>query len=57
MSNGTPSDTVHMPTFSDADMAQLEQGLEPYLSPEDEDELLKDTTGGFADWIASFVRR
>ncbi|KAJ7597613.1 hypothetical protein C8J56DRAFT_1001469 [Mycena floridula] len=29
----------------------------PRLSDENEDMLLKDTTGSFADWVASFIRR
>jgi proteasome activator subunit 4 len=48
---------VHMPTFTEEEIEQLEHGLEPYLSQDDEDELLKTATGGFADWVASFIRR
>ncbi|KAI0322289.1 hypothetical protein OF83DRAFT_1094493 [Amylostereum chailletii] len=30
---------------------------DPLLSPEQEDEVLRQATGGFPDWIASFIRR
>jgi proteasome activator subunit 4 len=30
---------------------------EPKLSDDDEDALLKDTSGSFADWVTSFIRR
>jgi proteasome activator subunit 4 len=31
--------------------------VQPRLSAEEEDTLLKETTGSFADWVTSFVRR
>lgn len=46
-----------MPTFNMQDIESRELGIEPRLSNEEEDALLKDTTGSFADWIASLIRR
>lgn len=48
---------AHLPSFSIEEIRQLEMGLEPHLSQEDEDELLKDSTRDFADWITNFIRR
>jgi proteasome activator subunit 4 len=49
------SDT--MPSFSVHGIEGQEFDIEPRLSNEEEDILLKDTTGSFADWVASFIRR
>jgi proteasome activator subunit 4 len=49
------SDT--MPSFSVHDVESQGSVIEPRLSNEEEDILLKDTTGSFADWVTSFVRR
>lgn len=46
-----------IPTFSVHELEGRELGLEPALSNDEEDILLKDTTGSFADWVTSFVRR
>ena len=46
-----------MPSFSVHDVEGQESGIEPRLSDKEEDILLKDTTGSFADWVTSFVRR
>ncbi|KAK2462050.1 hypothetical protein APHAL10511_006513 [Amanita phalloides] len=40
--------------FGDAD---VHDGNEIHLSREEEDELVKDSTTGFPDWVASFIRR
>ncbi|KAL1951774.1 hypothetical protein VTO73DRAFT_923 [Trametes versicolor] len=35
----------------------VEQGSEEQLSKEDEDVILRDSAGSFADWVAAFLRR
>lgn len=45
------------PFFSAGDIEAREYGLEPRLSNKEEDTLLKDTTGSFADWVTSLIRR
>ena len=45
------------PFFSVGDLEAREYGLEPRLSNKEEDALLKDTTGSFADWVTSLIRR
>ncbi|KII93397.1 hypothetical protein PLICRDRAFT_694576 [Plicaturopsis crispa FD-325 SS-3] len=51
--NGAPT----MPTLSPHELNELIDGVEPRLSDEDEDAILRDTTGDFADWVAKFIRR
>lgn len=46
-----------MPSFSVQDIEAREFGFESSLSKDEEDALLKDTTGSFADWVTSFIRR
>jgi proteasome activator subunit 4 len=46
---------LSLPSFSADDVQDT--FLEPRLSKEEEDALLKDTTASFADWVTSFVRR
>jgi proteasome activator subunit 4 len=48
---------LSLPMLSFDRMYELEQGAEPRLSNDEEDALLKDSTGSFADWVASFIRR
>ncbi|KAJ6627245.1 hypothetical protein B0H10DRAFT_1941394 [Mycena sp. CBHHK59/15] len=44
-----------MPSFS---MVDVQSDMEfPRLSDEEEDMLVKDTTGSFADWVTQFIRR
>ncbi|KZP32253.1 hypothetical protein FIBSPDRAFT_907345 [Athelia psychrophila] len=45
------------PFFSAGDFEAREYGVEPRLSNKEEDALLKDTTGSFADWVTSLIRR
>lgn len=45
------------PFFSAGDIEAREYGVEPRLSNKEEDALLKDTTGSFADWVTSLIRR
>jgi proteasome activator subunit 4 len=47
---------LSLPSFSDGLNGQTFDE-EPRLSDDDEDALLKDTTGSFAAWIDSFIRR
>ncbi len=47
---------LNWPSFANDEFSDLVDE-EPRLSNEDEDTLLKDTTGSFADWVASFIRR
>ncbi|KAK0473258.1 hypothetical protein IW261DRAFT_1553160 [Armillaria novae-zelandiae] len=47
---------LNWPSFADDEFNDLVDE-EPRLSNEDEDTLLKDTTGSFADWVTSFIRR
>lgn len=42
---------------SDAGDTETPESEEPQLSRREEDALLRDATGGFTDWIASFIRR
>ena len=43
------------------EMEQFPEGVEPgseqQLSNEEEDAILRDTAGTFADWVAAFLRR
>lgn len=55
MSSASRSEAI--PPFSVHEAQGEEFGVEPRLSNSEEDTLLKDTTGSFADWVASFVRR
>jgi|ERR1700685_2770233 proteasome activator subunit 4 len=55
LSSTGQSDTI--PSFSVHEIYGQEFGIEPRLSNKEEDTLLKDTTGSFADWVASFIRR
>ncbi|KAF5384678.1 hypothetical protein D9757_006201 [Collybiopsis confluens] len=45
------------PTFEANGFGDLVSDMEPHLSYEEEDILLKDSTAGFADWVANFIRR
>ncbi|KAF8887958.1 hypothetical protein CPB84DRAFT_1816581 [Gymnopilus junonius] len=49
---------VSLPSFSldEVNGGSLE-AMEPKLSTQDEDALLKDATGSFSDWVTNFVRR
>ncbi|KAK0456353.1 hypothetical protein EV421DRAFT_1699087 [Armillaria borealis] len=47
---------LNWPSFANDEFNDLVDE-EPRLSNEDEDILLKDTTGSFADWVANFIRR
>ncbi|KAJ7456675.1 hypothetical protein FB451DRAFT_613190 [Mycena latifolia] len=50
----TPAATL-IPSFS---MDDLQSDMEfPRLSDEEEDMLVQDTTGSFADWVTQFIRR
>lgn len=49
--------TEQIPSFSVHEIEGRELGIEPGLSNEEEDVLLIDTTGSFADWVTGFVRR
>ncbi|KAF9270499.1 ARM repeat-containing protein [Marasmius fiardii PR-910] len=49
---------LKLPSLSlDEPDGMYDLNLEPRLSHDEEDMLLKDTTASFADWIASFIRR
>ena len=54
LSSTGQSDTI--PSFSVHEIYGQEFGIEPRLSNKEEDTVLKDTTGSFADWVASFIR-
>ncbi|KAF5377624.1 hypothetical protein D9615_005155 [Tricholomella constricta] len=51
------NNTVTLPSFSLDDMESQYTDLESRLTDEEEDALLKDSTGSFPDWIANFIRR
>ncbi|RDB28522.1 Proteasome activator complex subunit 4 [Hypsizygus marmoreus] len=46
-----------LPSFSLDELNGPYAEMEPRLTHEEEDALLKDSTGSFPDWIASFIRR
>jgi len=46
---------MELPALDGLESSGIE--LEPRLSDEEEDALLRDTTGSFPDWVASFIRR
>ncbi|KAF9014988.1 hypothetical protein BDQ17DRAFT_1418116 [Cyathus striatus] len=53
-----PPDTgVSIPSFSMDDLDTPYTDVTPRLTKEEEDAMLKDSTGSFPDWVASFVRR
>ncbi|KAG5652289.1 hypothetical protein H0H81_005549 [Sphagnurus paluster] len=49
--------TATLPSFSLDEIDGRYNELEPRLTDEEEDALLKDSTGSFPDWIANFIRR
>ncbi|KAF9535513.1 hypothetical protein CPB83DRAFT_841889 [Crepidotus variabilis] len=49
--------SMAMPTMSLNDLDGAYTDMEPRLSEEEEDALLKDSTRDFPDWITSFIRR
>ncbi|KAJ7783436.1 hypothetical protein DFH07DRAFT_995453, partial [Mycena maculata] len=54
-SRPTTPPTILIPLFS---MDELQSDTEfPRLSDEEEDMLVQDTTGSFADWVTQFIRR
>lgn len=54
---GSVGRTDSTPFFSMSDIEAREYGLELRLTNREEDALLKDTTGSFADWVTSLIRR
>ncbi|KAF9073805.1 armadillo-type protein [Rhodocollybia butyracea] len=48
---------MKLPFFETNGFGDLVSDMEPRLSQEEEDILLKDTTASFADWVANFIRR
>ncbi|KAF9056646.1 hypothetical protein BJ165DRAFT_1522537 [Panaeolus papilionaceus] len=57
-SNGLDADSFISPPplrFDDLDAVYSE--TEPLLTDEQEDAMLRDTTGSFPDWVTSFIRR
>ncbi|CAA7258799.1 unnamed protein product [Cyclocybe aegerita] len=53
----TAGHPVSLPSFPLDDIEAPPPELGPRLTDEEEDALLRDSTGDFPDWIASFVRR
>ncbi|KAF8058272.1 hypothetical protein FPV67DRAFT_1786012 [Lyophyllum atratum] len=52
-----PDNALSLPSFSLDEMDGRYTDLEPRLSDEEEDALVKDSTGSFPDWVTSFIRR
>ena len=52
-----PTPPLTLPSFTTNELNGPTHDVEPRLSDDDEDALLKDTTSGFAHWIDSFMRR
>jgi proteasome activator subunit 4 len=51
------SPVLSLPTFLSHEVNGNIHDVEPILSDEDEDALLKDTTVTFSSWVDSFIRR
>lgn len=49
----TPSPSLELATFTEG----IETEVETKLSNAEEDAILRDTSGNFADWVALFLRR
>lgn len=58
MESAVPSQgRPNLPSLAFDDVNDSINDLAPRLSDEEEDELLRDTSASFADWVASFIRR
>lgn len=58
MPNGNGSTHGHSISWeARAPSGQINGDGVPHLSKHEEDELLREATGGFPEWIASFIRR
>lgn len=58
--DGPEADGVESASFANAQITLgdgIENAVEPELSDDMEDALLRDSTGGFASWVANFIRR
>jgi proteasome activator subunit 4 len=59
-SEGPEADGVEVAPYANGQIALgdgIEDTVEPELSNDMEDALLRDSTGGFASWVANFIRR
>lgn len=59
-SEGPEADGVEFAPYANGQITlgdSIENSMEPELSNDMEDAFLRDSTGGFASWIANFIRR